>query len=465
MSRERLARVPAAALLVLIVGLAFHNLVMSLLYQAGVRGTALDVVAAWKEAVLLAGLAAAVLVLKARPGLVWADRAAAVFTALVVLYWVLPQSWLGGGATERGELLALRHHLLPVAAYALGRLLPPAMAGWRRLVVALLAVGATVAAWGLIDVVGVPLDVWRDSGVPGWFRDQLGLRSECLELPENWIFNTGDETNPVRRMTSTFLSPLATSYALVVVLLLLAARRRWDRVAGLIGAVALAGLLWTHTRAAFVALALGLVVLAVVHRRLWPVIAAAAWIAIAIGFVKAFPTIGPSTSYTEQELVCLRDTAAEKGSTSGDALTADDASLRSHWRSLRLGVETVIRHPQGFGLGNAGVAASRTGVEIRAGESTYTELGVEAGLAGALAFVGWLAALLLALLRRTAWLTAAVVAVAALGLQTDVIGVHWLAVTVFGLAGAAINRSAAPAPEETSLTPARPRGQRHPSSQ
>jgi hypothetical protein len=452
--------VSRTALLVLIVGLAFHNLVMSLLHEAGVRGTALDVVAAWKEAVLLGGLAAALLVVRGRQALVWVDRGAVVYVALVLLSWVLPQSWLGGAATERGELLALRHHLLPVAAYALGRLVPPTVAEWRRLVVALLAVGATVAAWGLIDAIAVPLDVWRDSGAPGWFRDQLGLRSECLELPENWIFNTGDETNPVRRMTSTFLSPLATSYALVVVLLLLAARSRWDRVAALAGPVALAGLLWTHTRAAFGALALGLVVLAVVHRRSWPVIAAAAWIAIAVGFVKAFPAIGPSTSYTEQELVCLRDTAVEKGGTSGDALTAGDASLESHWRNLRLGVETVIHHPQGYGLGNAGVAASRTGVEIRAGESTYTELGVDAGLAGAVALLGWLAALVLALLRRSPWLAAAVVAVAALGLQTDVIGVHWVAVTVFGLAGAAIGRSFGPEPEATLPTPARGKGRR-----
>ena len=40
------------ALLVLVVGLALHNLAMALLWQAGVRNTALDVAAAWKEIVL-----------------------------------------------------------------------------------------------------------------------------------------------------------------------------------------------------------------------------------------------------------------------------------------------------------------------------------------------------------------------------------------------------------------------------
>jgi hypothetical protein len=38
--------------------------------------------------------------------------------------------------------------------------------------------------------------------------------------------------------------------------------------------------------------------------------------------------------------------------------------------------------------------------------------------------------------RRSAWVTAALVAVLALGLQTDVIGVPWLAYVVWALAGA-----------------------------
>ena len=67
---------------------------------------------------------------------------------------------------------------------------------------------------------------------------------------------------------------------------------------------------------------------------------------------------------------------------SDDPLSAGDASTSSHLRNLREGIRTVVHQPLGFGLGNAGVSASRTGVEIKAGESTYTEIGVETGLAG-----------------------------------------------------------------------------------
>ena len=94
----------------------------------------------------------------------------------------------------------------------------------------------------------------------------------------------------------------------------------------------------------------------------------------------------------------------------------------------------MLHHPWGFGLGNSGVTAARTHVEVRAGESTYTELGVETGLLGALAFVAWSLVLLRAAIRRRRWVGTAFLAVLFLGLQTDVIGVPWIAVAVWALA-------------------------------
>ncbi len=248
-------RIGRVALVVLIVGLALHNLVMAELWDAGIRGTSLDVVAAWKDVLLAAALAIAVLGARSLPLTTWADRLALVYAALVLLYWLLPQSWLDGEATQRGQLFAARHHLIPVAAYFFGRLLVLTPIVWRRVSLVLAGLGVALAAWGIADAYLVPLQWWRDSGVPGWFEEQLGLVYRGLSgLPENWVLNTGDEDNPIRRVVSTFLSPLATGYVLVIVLLFLVARRRtWWSVAA--AAVAYAGLLWTHTRAAYLALA------------------------------------------------------------------------------------------------------------------------------------------------------------------------------------------------------------------
>ena len=443
-------RVPRIALVVLAIGLALHNLAMSLLWQAGVRGGALDVVAAWKEAVLVVAFVAAVAAVGSMPQLLWADRLALAYGALVVLYWALPQSWLGGSATAKGELYALRHHLLPLGAYALGRLVTLDRAWWRRIGVTIVAVGCGLAAWGLVDVYLVPLQWWRDSGVPDWFHEQLGLTYRCLSyLPENWILNT-DEESPVRRLVSTFLSPLATAYMLVVACLLLAAvrPRRWTVAAA---ALAYAGLLWTHTRAAFIALPAGLLVLAALRRSVPLAGLAAGSVVASVVFVAVFPTIGPQTSYTASELLCLRENAAVEGEASDDPFSAGESSTSSHLTALRDGIRTVARHPWGYGLGNSGVSASRTGVEVKAGESSYTELGVDAGVLGLAAFAGWLVALGLALRARSPWLAASVAAVAVLGLQTDVIGIHWLSVVVLALAGSALRLGPEDEPPEAAL--------------
>ncbi|MGH3133825.1 MAG: O-antigen ligase family protein [Gaiellaceae bacterium] len=433
-------------LVALVVGLALHNAAMAQLWELGVRGNALDVVAAWKEVLLLAGLVAVAWKVRGLPAVTVADVLAASYAIVVVVYALIPQDALGGDATTRGELLALRHHLLPVAAYGLGRMLSR---WWRETdllggVLALTAAG--VAVVGLLDLAFVTLQAWRGSGVPDWYREQLGLEYEGLSgLPENWVYNTGDEENPIRRLVSTFLSPLASAYALVVALVYVAGRPfRWWW--GLLAVVLYAGLLYTHTRAALAALVVGLLVLALAQRRLAPVAYALVSVVVGGAFLVAYPTLGPSTSYTEEEIEFLRQNAERDPDDSSNPFSPGESSTESHLRNLRDGIEAVVEHPQGYGLGNAGVVAKRTGVEIRAGESTYIELGVDAGLAGAAAFVLWSLALLLALFRREAWLAAAFTAVLLLGLQTDVIGVHWLAVVVWAAAGLSVGQPVRRAP-------------------
>jgi len=438
------SRFGIAAFVALVVGLALHNVVMAELWDAGVRGRTLDVVAAWKEVLLLLAFLVVAWKVRRLPSITAADVFAGAYAASLLVYALLPQGWLGGNATTHGILLAVRHDLLPVGGYAFGRLLGLA---WREprhvgMLAALTAAG--VAVVGLFDVFFVSLQSWRDSGVPGWYREQLSLDYRCLSyLPENWVYNTGEESNPIRRLVSTFLSPLATAYVLTVALVFVVSRLfRWWAV--VLSALLFVALLYTHTRAAILALAGGLLLLALVQRRLPPLIVAGLAVLVSAGFFAVYSTIGPSTSYTAAELVCLRKNAQEHPGASAEPFSTSDASLSSHWRNLRDGVTTVMHHPQGYGLGNAGVVAMRTGVQIQAGESTYPELGVETGIVGVAAFLLWNLALLVGLWKRkAAWLAAAFAAVLLLGLQTDIIGVHWIAVVVWAAAGMAITGSAA----------------------
>jgi hypothetical protein len=434
----RSGRAAVYALHVLIVGLALHNLAMALAWRAGLHGAPLSALAAWKDALLLAALAA---VLVARRGRLFgslrlADVLALAFGALVLLYGLLPQSWLGGGASHRGILYAARHDLLPVGGYLLGRGLDLGAEDWRRLCRTVLATAAFVAAFGLVDVFAVPLSFWR--GFSGWYEHQLDLHYFGLSgLPENFVYNTGGGV-VFRRLTSTFLSPLATAYLLVFALLFVPFRRRLGLP---LGALLFAALLWTHTRAAVLALAAGLLVLAVVRRRALPLVLAAVVLAVGFAFVKGYEHVAPRTHFTAGELREQERNAEQHPDQSHDPTAANESSTSEHLSSLRTGVRTVLHHPQGFGLGNAGVTAERTSVTPKAGESTYTELGVETGLAGALVFLGWSAVLLAATLRRRAWLGAGLAALLLIGLQTDVIGVPWLAVVAWALAGATVTEA------------------------
>ena len=165
-----MSRRPVWALHVLIVGLALHNLVMALLWRAGVRGGALTVVSAWKDVLLLVALA--LVVRRIRLGSTRVDWLALAFGVLIVLYGLLPQSWLGGGATHKGVLYAARHDLLPVGAYFLGRGLDLTARERAGLCRTVLATAAFVALFGLVDVYAVPLSFWRHSS--GWFSRSSG---------------------------------------------------------------------------------------------------------------------------------------------------------------------------------------------------------------------------------------------------------------------------------------------------
>jgi hypothetical protein len=432
-------RRPVVAVYAFVVGLAVHNAVMAALYGIGVRGAALTVVQAWKEVLLAAAVARVASNalrdrrLLFRPGPV--DALALAFGALVVVYALLPQEWLGGQADAKTVLYGLRHDGTSVAAYFLGRsLVVPHL---RPLV---LATAAAVAFVGVVEVYAVPIEWWRDAHVPSYFNEQLGFDFHGpARLPENFVFNTGDENNLLRRLVSTFLSPLGTAYMLVVALCLWAVRpRMWWPLA----AVAFVGLLFTFTRAALLALAGALVVLALVRRTWWPVAAAVATLAVGAVWTQVYPSIAAETHWFPADLAYQRRQALIRGVPPGDTVSLGEPSIRSHVTALRDGIETVADHPQGFGLGNAGETALRRGVPLKAGESTYTELGVDTGLLGALAFVAWSLALLWGLARRgAAGTAAALAAVLALAVQTDVLGTPWLAYVVWILAGSRLSAS------------------------
>ena len=345
---------------------------------------ALDVVAAWKEGCCSLALAAALWGARRIPSTQAADRLALAYGGGRRGLVAAPAGLARREATAKGELYALRHDLRPGGRLLLGRLLVLSRrsGGGSRGSPSGSARRSPCGRWSTST--RCRSQWWRDSGVPRWFSQQLSLDYGGLShLPENWVYNTGDENNPLRGSSrpSQPAGDRVPPRRRAAVRRLSRADRPWGALAAV---VCLLGLLWTHTRAATLALALGLVLLAAAQRRWLPGVAAAVVVVVSVGFFAAYSSIGPTTSYTRSELASLRANAEVAGGTTGDAFSANESSLASHWRNLRSGLRTVVHHPQGYGLGNAGTEAKRTHVEILAGESTYTRLGSRRGSPGCL---------------------------------------------------------------------------------
>ena len=456
-------RRPAVALYLWIIGVALHNSAGAALYGAGLRGSALTAILAWKEILLAAALGrVAVDALRGRslpfrPRVV--DWLALAYGVLVCIYAVIPQHVLGGAAGAHAVGLALKHDLVPVGAYFLGRSLLLRREQLVPVAWTLIGAAAVVAVWGLIDDYAISISWWRNSAVVPYFHKQLGYDYHGTGgLPENFIYNVGSDKPFLRRLVSSFLSPLATAYMLTVALLVAAAiwRARWILLASV--AIA-AGLLFTFSRSSLIALVAGLVVLGFARRRWWPALAAVATIAVSIGWVHVFPSIAPTGRFTRADLVQQHKTAQTHPGASFNAASESEPSIREHLTSLRDGARTVIHHPQGYGLGNAGQTASRTGTPIKAGESNYTEMGAEMGVLGSLLWTAWVVVLLIALIRSarsTRWWAAVGVASAfaaaiVLAIQTDVIGDPWMGYVLWTLAGIAVAPPALRADDEPAV--------------
>ena len=456
-------RRPVAALYAWVVGLAAHNAVMAALYGAGVRGGALTALQAWKEILLGVALARVSLDALRSRRLAFTVRAvdvlALAFAAVVCVYALLPQSWLDGTADRSAVGLALKHDLIPVGAYFLGRSLVLRREQLVPLAWTLLGVAGAVALVGLADDFLVPISWWRDSAVVDYFHKQLGYDYHGTGgLPENFIYNTGSDVHFLRRLVSVFLGPLASAYMFVTALLIAAALRRRPGVLVPLSALIFAGLLFTFSRSSLLALAAGLVVLAYLLRAWWPVAAAVATLAVSVAWVHVFPHVAPEGTWTKQDLVLQHNIAKQHPGATGNAGSSNEPSIHSHWISLRAGVRTVVHHPQGYGLGNAGQTASRTGTEIRAGESNYTELGAETGLLGALLWIAWNLSLFAGLVRcRAAAIASVFAGILVLAVQTDVIGDPWVGYCIWAMAGIGLAEVALTVNGDRSASRHRPR--------
>ena len=336
------------------------------------------------------------------------DWLAVAFGAFVVLYALLPQSWLDGGATTHGVLLGLRHDGLPVAAYFLGRALDLTARELRQVFRTILATGRR----------------GRRVRARRRLRDPARSGGATRARPAGSASSSASPTRACRACRRTSSTTRATSVRCAGSSRRSSRRSRprtcsWSRCSCCAGSRATgcaAGCSRsgrasrcsspgcsgrtrarrtsrsrsdsssTGSRGAGVGGAP-----ARARRR------GVRGDRVGCGVRARVPrTSGRRRRSRRRARRASGRTRSKAARARGDDRTRARASRRraSTWRASATACAPSLRHPQGFGLGNAGSTASRTGVEIKAGESTYTELGVDTGLLGGLVFLAWSAALL-----------------------------------------------------------------------
>ncbi len=393
-------RAPFRALGVLVAGMAFHNILIMLLLHLGAPSTVVRIAQAWKEGILLLllALAIAALMRTVREGRLpkpsALDLAMGALAVLAVIYTVLPPSLLHGSANTQQRILGLRVVLLLPALYLFGRVFQPrGRADVHWVAWAIAGAGAVVGLFGLLELWLVPTRVWLDWGV-NQLSDWLGFTYNGPRgLPANF-FQTTAEGFLLRRMVSTYVSPLGIAYAGLVIIpvavaLMLSVKGRRERwLAWTATLLIISGVLFSLTRLALVMMVAEFLILAVLSRRrsllyFTPVVALAS-----VFMIFQYVDFGPLSLSNLGNVPHRPAHLHIVGST--------DPSLREHASLLIYDLRYVREHPLGTGVGSS---VHRFGPSQGTGESAVLDMFGDLGVLGGLLYLAiYMGSFLMALL-------------------------------------------------------------------
>jgi hypothetical protein len=381
-------RRPFRALGILVAGMAFHNFVLMVLIALGTPSPLVRVVQAWKEGliVVLAIMVARLAVARWRSGtlprLQVVDWLVGVFAVLAVLYAVIPHSFLHSTLSLPQAVLGLRTTLLIPLLYLFGRVFKPEDRHELAWVAALIVGSAgVVGLFGLVELWFVPTSAWLGWGI-NQFSAWLGYTYHGPKgLPENFFQQTA-EGLLLRRMVSTYISPLGIAYTgmlvLPVAIAVLASRwnasRAWAAARWVAFALLLSAIAFSLTRLAIALALFELVALLILLRRRFIAVATVAAVVLALFIVRVYPDVGPLLT---GDLQTVRTGHHH-------LVTAGDPSLAEHSGALRSDFEYVLAHPLGTGVGSS---VHRFGPNTGTGESAIFDVFGDLGLVGGIVYL------------------------------------------------------------------------------
>lgn len=364
--------------------LPFHVLAIALLF--GVAGLPLLVVrgiAAWKEATV-ALLVAITLVRTVggrtpRSPVQATDLTVAALSLLALAYLIGAGAWFAAELPAQAQLYGLRDAVFFTLLYFVGRATPEA-AAYPHYLRALFAVGVLTSVLAILERLFVTPQMLVLLGAGRYIQEFLGLAPATAHnefgLPDNYWTVIGDQV--VQRAGSTYLSSqgFAVPFLLILpaaTLWLFSGERRRPALAWVGYAVLWTGLLLSVTRMTTVICVLQVLLLTVAWRR-WGM-AVGSGLAGLIGFALAVLLVPGLATFV------------------WDTLTWQTGSSIGHLEDWSEGVQSLVEHPLGIGLGAGGLTAARFGLPALAADSQYFKYAVELGLPGLVLFIAMLVAL------------------------------------------------------------------------
>lgn len=383
-------RHPFVGLGLLVAGMSFHSFALMILLDFDTPSALVRAFQGWKE-VLIAFLTVIALLRiwqQARSGragvLVPADWVAVAFAIIIAVYFLLPGWVLHSPANLAQRLIGFRIAALIPLMYFLGRRLQPA-GEWDVKTVWWLCMGAAavVALFGLFELFFIPTRTWLDWGV-NRYTAFLGFTYHGPHgLPENFFVTLPDGTL-LRRMVSTFISPLGIAYTGLLLFplgIVLVdhqrgrAKSRWLAMAAL--SLVVVGILFALTRLAMLAMIGEACVLFVLMRRVWITALIPPLVLATLLMLYPYASLGPAV---QAKLNPVTRTHWQW------AISGNDSSATEHYDFLAADLKFDLQHP--FGLG-VGASTARYGQLVGTGESAVLGMFGDLGLLGGLAYLAF----------------------------------------------------------------------------
>lgn len=370
----------------LIVWLPIQTPLLAALYQhAGVSATVARMMLLAKDGIVAFAIIALAIGCRRSIRIRWFDVVAAVYVVTVLVYAVIPLV-TGTGLPISAIAASVRAFVLPVELYLLGRLIATTGARAEPLVVLFVSVSAIAAILTLLQYALTSPLFWMETiDLVSFVRDVQGLPNavDLWSIAALGHFGVG-EIATFPRALGPFAHPVGTAHYFLVPLILSVAlgvspresRPAWARprwvIVGLVVLFALA-VLTPISRGAWIAAAVGLVVVGLLQQRIGRVL-------VGLALATIFVVLVPPFSYSVQSLIGFTD-----------------SSVLGHLIAIQHGISVITDNPLGLGAGHGDhlgeVLAGPVGPTNESagvGESMYLATLATAGPVGLIALMVWI---------------------------------------------------------------------------